>query len=386
MTMAFEPYASYNYALQKRFSLERVSKGLLGRLREILGPSKSLDAYVRSPLYFAMTGRNGLYYIYSQSWNVGLLACPHPNDVSTLLLFIPFIYDTHSLRRCATAITIDLKSGAKSSLWGLFSRFDNVHIARVPKYLISQSDLERGRILKGCHIQREDKLDWIYPSYDILLRKSANPTGSNLSAYRNKVNKYKNQGVTPVPFGNVPMEERATAMRSIAKRWAENRLKCERDGGDLAFLENELLEPYEYLADLTQNPVFSVDGIFLKRGSEYIAFRLWEDNGDYDRTVPSFAALMASYEPGCSEYLHYEAARRLLARGYQKMCIGGSESAGLDSFKQKFQPIGRHELFTVKLDIYVIANLYPMNGEYSDGSSWWRPEPAARHSACASVP
>jgi hypothetical protein len=175
-------------------------------------------------------------------------------------------------------------------------------------------------------------------------------------------------------------------MRSIAKRWAESKLKCEHGGGNLAFIEDELLEPYEYLADLTQNPVFSVDGVFLKRGSEYIAFRLWENNRDYDHAVPSFAALMASYEPGCSEYLHYEAARRLLACGYQKMCIGGSESAGLDSFKQKFQPIGRHELFTVKLDIYAIANLYPMNGEYSEGASWWRHELTGQHSACARMP
>jgi len=369
MTMAFEPYASCGYALRNRFSLERVSKGLLGRLREILGSSKSLDAYVRSPLYFAMTGRNGLYYIYSQSWNVGLLACPHPNDVSTLLLFIPFIYDRHSFRRCITAIAVDLKSGSESSLWGLFSRFDNVHIARVPKCLIEQSDLERGRVLKGCHIQREDKLDWIYPSYDISLSKSVSPTGGNLSSYRNKLNKFKGRGVTPVLFGDVPVEERVAAMRSIAKRWADNKLKCEHDGGDLAFIENELLEPYEYLASLAENPVFFIDGIFLKRGSEYIAFRLWEDSGDYAHPVSSFAALMASYEPGCSEYLHYEAARRLLACGYKEMCIGGSESAGLDSFKQKFQPIRGHKLFTLNLDIYTIANLHPMSRVYSEGTS-----------------
>ena len=367
MTMAGEPWNGPAGEPNGDIVIEEMSRNKFESLKEILRPSRSKDAYVRSPLYFAFTGRKGLLYLYSK--DVELIACIHPNDNSTLLLFVPFVYDERSFRSCINAIMRNLQNGQQSQLFKIFRMFDSVHIARVPESVIGAEMPEGYSIANGCQIQREDKLDWTYPSYDVLLSRSAGPKGHELAVYRNKLNKYKDRGVTAVPFAEVPEEERFWAMRNIAERWAKNKLEGKENCSNLSFSEDELLEPYEYLADLTQNPVFSIDGIFLKRGPEYIAFRLWEDNGDYTHAVPSFAALMASYEPGCSEYLHYEAARRLLACGYQEMCIGGSESAGLDSFKQKFQPIRRHELFTLKLNIYAIADSRPTNREYLEASS-----------------
>ena len=367
MTMAGEPWSGPAAEPNGDIVVEEISRNKFDRLKEILRSSRSVDAYVRSPLYFAFTGRKRLLYLHSKDFD--LIACTHPNDDSTLLLFIPFVYDERSFRSCINAIVRNLQNSQQPELFEIFRLFDSVHIARVPKSLTGLEEPEGYSIVNGCQIQREKKLDWIFPSYDVLLSRSVDPVGHRLAVYRNKLNKYRGRGVTAVPFAEVPEKERVWAMRSIAERWAENKLEGGRNGSNLPFSGAELLEPYEYLAALTKNPVFSVDGIFLKRGSEYIAFRLWENSGDYAHTVSSFAALLATYEPGCSEYLHYEAARRLLACGYREMCIGGSESAGLDSFKQKFDPIRPHKLFTLKLDIYAIANLHPMIRGYSEGSS-----------------
>jgi hypothetical protein len=359
MTMAGEPQNRPAGKASGDIVVEEISRNKFKSLNEILRSSRSEDAYVRSPLYFALTGRKGLLYLHSK--DAELIACVHPNDDSTLLLFVPFVYDAQKFRSCISALVRNLQDGQKSQLFRIFRLFDSVHIARVPKSLIGVEVPEGYSIANGCQIQREDKLDWTYPSYDVLLSRSADPKGHELAVYRNKLNKYKDRGVTAVPFAEVPEEERFWAVCYIAERWAKNKLEGKWNGSNLLFSEDKLLEPYEYLADLIRNPVVFIDGIFLKRGAEYIAFRLWENSGDYEHAVSSFAALLATCEPGCSEYLHYEAARRLLACGYQEMCIGGSESAGLDSFKQKFCPIRAHQLFTLNLDVTEIASSRPVS-------------------------
>ncbi len=332
MTKAGEPWRGPAAEPNEDIVVEEISRNKFERLKEILRSSRSEDAYVRSPLYFAFTDRKGLLYLHSK--DVELIACAHPNDDSTLLLFVPFVYEKRAFRSCINVLVRNLQNGQESQLFRMFRLFDSVHIARVPRFVIGVEEPE------GCQIQREDKLDWTYPSYDVLLSRSADPIGCGLARYRNKLNKYNDRGVTAVPFAEVPEEERFSAVRDIAERWAKSKLEGRRNGSNLSFSEDELLEPYEYLADLTQNPVFSIDGIFLKRGSEYIAFRLWENSGNYGHAVSSVAALFATYEPGCSEYLHYVAARRLLACGYQEMCIGGSESAGLIRLSRNSNPSG----------------------------------------------
>jgi hypothetical protein len=324
-------------------------------LRNMLLSSKSEDAYVRSPLYFAFTGRNGLWDLRIRSYKC--IACIHPNDRTTLLLFIPFVYDESCFKQYLDDLTNTLKFGPSSPLFKFFADFHHVHIARVPKAFLGLDPLGSCNLNPGFKIHREDKLDWIFPSYDVLLERSAVPKGPELAAYRNKLNKYKNSGVSVAYFDDVPAQDRDAAICRISQRWAERKAAGGKHGCGPEFSVEDLKEPYEYLADLALNPAFSLNGIFLKRGGEFIAFWLWENNGSRKKAVASVAALCASYEPGCAEYLHYQAARRLLELGYEEMCIGGSESEGLDAFKQKFCPIRKHELCTVKLDIYQIANL-----------------------------
>jgi hypothetical protein len=108
------------------------------------------------------------------------------------------------------------------------------------------------------------------------------------------------------------------------------------------------MDPYQTLAKLKTTTELPIGGFLLKRGRTCIGLALWE----YPRTgdiVPGLAALPSSYEKGLSEYIYYSIAKWLLREGYDRMCIGGSETAGLDHFKQKLDPIATRRLRTLRL-------------------------------------
>jgi hypothetical protein len=109
----------------------------------------------------------------------------------------------------------------------------------------------------------------------------------------------------------------------------------------------ELMAPYRALARLSEDVTADIDGIFLKRDDVYIAFSFWEKPRHWD-TVPCFAAMTSSYQPGLSEHLH-RCVAECVADRYRYMCIGGSETASLDRFKRKFGPVKTHSLRTIQL-------------------------------------
>jgi hypothetical protein len=109
----------------------------------------------------------------------------------------------------------------------------------------------------------------------------------------------------------------------------------------------QLKAPYRALIRTSKTSKSDLDGFFLRRRGDYIAFSLWETPSTGD-TVPSFASMTSSYEPGLSEYLYRCTAERVIGR-YQYICVGGSETAGLDRFKRKFVPAKTHTLQTMEL-------------------------------------
>jgi hypothetical protein len=356
MTMASELGAS-DAPLERCMDvcIDKIKRHEYRRLTEMLSKSKADDVYIRSPLYFAFTGRKGMLHFSING--LELIGCTHPNDDATLLLFMPFVYNEHALRTYVEALAYSLEN-RDQALFRFFRRFKSIHIARVPRTLIGLKEFDCRKIEKGSvslEIAMEDRLDWAFPSYDICLSKSADPRGAELATYRNKVRKFERQGVSVVPFAELSCDKKSEIIYDISKRWVRNK-RGNIDGIALAsFNEEELLGPYSCLSNIVKRDEFPIDGIFLKKGSEYLAFWLWEDNGKRTDAVPCLAAVQASYEPGCAEYLHYQAARMLLHCGYRQMCIGGSESEALDTFKRKFRPVREHELYTLKFDMNRMA-------------------------------
>jgi hypothetical protein len=270
---------------------------------------------------------------------------PHPNIDNTLLVFFPFVSNASELVEQIERL-------------GNFSSFlveyDEVLLARIPEAIADE--VLAGVGCAGAKVQHvdEEKLDWVYPSYDLCVESLLNPRGPRLSIYRNKISKFRKQGIEVITAKEVPPDELRVAVKQINESWIRTKLKSGTSLGDQDITTYELTDPYDTLARLSEEVTSDIDGIFLKRDNVYIAFSFWE-RPRHGYTVPSFAAMTSSYEPGLSEYLHRCIAERVRDR-YQFICIGGSETAGLDQFKRKFAPVKMHRLRTLKFLLETAAN------------------------------
>jgi hypothetical protein len=138
------------------------------------------------------------------------------------------------------------------------------------------------------------------------------------------------------------------AVGQVNTSWVQTKLRSSNPPQNFGVPANDLIEPYHALAQLNNDFALGIDGLILKRGGAYVAFSVWETPRAGD-IVPCIAALPCSHETGLSEYLYYCIARQLQRDGHDSMCIGGSETIGLDQFKQKLNPTGIHRLRTIKL-------------------------------------
>ena len=63
----------------------------------------------------------------------------------------------------------------------------------------------------------EKKLDWVYPSYDLCVQSLLNPLGAKFSIYRNKISKFRKQGINIIAAGDMVPREFRTAIARINK-------------------------------------------------------------------------------------------------------------------------------------------------------------------------
>ena len=313
-------------------------------LRGILAKSLSNDAYVRSALYYAFTGRGKVRRL-GEGSNT-LLLLPHPNSPRSLLVFFPFARDGHTF--CKQVVSLEKHSK-------FLMRFDRIFLARIPQTIVESAFRERGELTFGAaKLQKihEEKLDWAYPSYDVSLEALANQEGSALRIYRKKVRKFDNRDVEILPLGEMHPEAVKNAILHVSRRWIWTKSGRLASHPERRLLLNEMLSPYRGLASLSGLETLEVDGFVLKRGNENLAFSFWEKPRTQDEAVACMAALPSSYEKGLSEFLYYRIAQTLCSQGYKTMCIGGSETAELDRFKRKLAPIHPyHQLNTLELDL-----------------------------------
>ena len=315
-------------------------------LQRLLADAPTKDAYAKSALYYALTGRGKVWLI-----NREIVCTIHPNRGDReLLVFFPFARDHVTLRQQITAL-----ADHERFLGG----FDCVSLARIPEDVCAALFLNgigaRAEMyLAGCFkLNRieEESLDWIFPSYDISLPQLFTTLGPRLAGFRNKVRKFNRADVEIVRLNKLDACCVAQAILDIAAGWAQARLR--KNGVAEPGREQvlELLSPYIRIANMDYDICQSMDGVFLHRGGEFIGFALWEWPARRRGTVAAVAALTKSYERGFSEYLQFVVAEKLSCRGYETMCIGGSETAGLDRFKRKLDPVETHRLCTVRLSI-----------------------------------
>ncbi len=310
-------------------------------LRALLQASPSEDAYCRSVLYYAFTGRGSVRVIGRGSDAV--IAMLHPNRPRSLLVFFPFADSAEAFLR---------QVGQLVEYRDCLEQFD-VYLARVPEEIVRRTFENRDKLFKsGWWLRRmtEETLDWVYPSHDVSLASLIEPQGGALTTYRKKLRKFDRRGVRLVSLADATADEVETAVKEVSLRWVET--KCRQHNGrpDQRPVLNDLLDPYSSLAALNavSAPDLRIEGFILKRGDEPLAFTFWEKPQTLTDTVACMAALPRSHETGLSEYLYCQIARTLTAQGYERMCIGGSETEGLDRFKRKLAPVASHVLYSVE--------------------------------------
>jgi hypothetical protein len=311
------------------------------KLREILSKSGTRDIYCRSALYFAFTGRGKVWTVrHGDSY---LVLVPHPNLFGILLVFFPFVSDVIDLAEQVQALC-----NCRSFL----KKFQEIYLARIPDSVAAEiAKKALGHNSLNCELEviNEARLDWAHPSYDVCLKSLANLGGGKLLAkYRNKVRKFRDQGKEIIGARILDQQELRKAISQISASWIQTKLNSNNSPRDFGIAIDDLIDPYQALAELSSDLTLEIDGLILKRGGAYIAFSLWETprNGDI---VPCMAAVPRSHEKGLSEYLYYCIAWRLWNDGHDSMCIGGSETVGLDQFKRKLNPIDIHKLRTIRL-------------------------------------
>jgi hypothetical protein len=288
-------------------------------------------------ILLAFTGRQQIWTLrYRDRYLIILI---HPNVAETLLVFCPFISSAPELLEQVEALC---KTQA------FLSQFQNYEIllARVPEVIAEEIFSIPPMSSLNCRLERvdENRLDWVYPSYDIELRRLLAPQGRALKSFKKKLRKFSYVDIElfkPMHFSAVTLSE---AVSQVNKGWIRTKLKSR-----IAFVSpRELMSCYRTVVDLSCDASFAIDGLILRRGGSYLAFAFWERPA-VRRTVSCVAALPVSHEKGLSEYLYYLIAKCLVADGYNEMCIGGSETASLDRFKRKLDPSRAHKLFTVRI-------------------------------------
>jgi hypothetical protein len=324
----------------------------LKQLRSLLEGIDSNDTYMKSYLYHAYTGRQRIESIQ----NNGLVAIihTHPNLKNCFLIFFPTnVEDEDFLHHC-------------SLLESYQSRFQNhnILIGRIPRQITDGLFSGKREVTSNgfsLRLVEERVLDWRYPSYDVSLTRLAEPVGRDLSIYRKKIRKFRKQSISILRLGDVRMlGEVEAAILGVNRQWIQTKIAERPDNAQLTMPIADLSDPYECIARLALNTEIEIDGIFLKRDDKYIGFALWQQVNS--GVVPCLAALPACHERGLSEYIYFQVTSVLSGRGHTEMCIGGSETYGLDHFKRKLAPIRSHLMSTVKLSFAKRINTIKYGG------------------------
>jgi hypothetical protein len=313
------------------------------KLRELLSRSSTVDAYCRSALYFALTGRRKVWIV--KHGDKYLVLLPHPNVTVTLLVFFPFV---------SSAVELAEQVEALCRCQKFLSQFQDheILLARVPE-LIAEGLFSRcAPSLQDCTLERVDekKLDWLYPSYDIELQRLSSPQGGKLKVYRRKLRKFCDQNIEMLRPRLLSTKDLVKAVHAVSEGWVHTKLASKNSHQLLGISKNELVDCYRAMARLNTDRSLAIDGLILKRGGAYVAFAFWERPAN-GKIVPCLAALPVSHEKGLSEYLYFSIAECLKDEGYKEMCIGGSETASLDQFKKKLDPSKAHKLQTIRITL-----------------------------------
>ncbi|MCB9989320.1 MAG: DUF2156 domain-containing protein [Rhodospirillales bacterium] len=301
-----------NLIAKTRFdaALEPVTTETLPRLQSLLSATARQDPFQRSAAYYAMTGRKGLW-LYGNG-DAAMVIAVHPNKDGTILLFPPFGKDPASLMEQALSDPA-LPSGRKeiARLGG-----DDAYLAL------------RLQAFGASAPQREDLLDWTYPVHIVSTNKVIERQGGEFNGFRGHINRALRAGLTAAPFD---LARHTADVLDIVRTWA-------RDGKKDGYSFKDLTTPTMQVITLMQDGNLQLGGTVIFEDDRPVGFWFWDESDKNTATAMSLVRVSIGRN-GAAEFGALKMCELLRQRGFTHICLGGSETASLDSFKRKLCPV-----------------------------------------------
>ena len=295
----------------------------------LLGKESDLDSYVTSPVYYAMTGRKGLW-IY-QDGNSYVPLCWHPNVDGQILVFPPRgAENIRIMDRLLTEIPMPpsgirlarLQKSMNNSAW-----FSNIE--GTSERFISLLPVE------------ETVLDWKYP---VRIMSTADVTKMQGNHHLRTRNYIKNLHLRKIDIKQLS-DASESQILNFVYRWANQRTS------DVNELIN-LIDPYKQTLNLLHDENFNLDGLIVRVDGHIQAVTMWEYPNSANRIANAWIHLCnTSSFKGISELAMQETSKALYEQGIPYINYGGSETQGLDNYKRKFRPAYSVELTSIDVDV-----------------------------------
>lgn len=295
-----------------------------GYLAAVLGRFNINDPYLSCPAYHAFTGRHGLWgYAREKAF---LLFARHPNDEKKIIIYPQFgnLYPN---------LAFELLD--RIDLPGFEFIFARYPVEYADFMAASMSKIYREREFKA---EIEEVLDWTFPVYtlstaDVLEAKGRRFRSFRYDLYQVDSDQIRIEKIDPY----ADMDD----ILGIIRFWSAGRDDAK-----------EIVDCYAFLLNLMQNPALCMSGLKFYKDNKLIAFEVWSILQG-DKTVANNLAGMNVNEAenlkGFSSFQYYTVCKVLHEQGIKEVCIGGSETIGLDHFKRKMNPIKADVLKSIKV-------------------------------------
>lgn len=264
-------------------------------LQALMKQNISSDYYQCSMAYFAITGRNGLWK--AQRDNSFVLFCRHPNVQNCILVFPPV--GLHGQNLLHVTVQTLMKMGDEIR----FARFENDVMLRPFESHFIETE--------------EEVLDWAYPVRTINTERVSNLHGKDFQHVRQKINHLDKNLITAE---DLDPAKHYHIIQDILENWAS----ADKHG------------IYFSLLKLFKDLPFCGRVIFYDGMPQ--AFTIWEEVDLQQKVANAYANISLYDHTGLSHYMIYDMCNVLYKKGVEKLCLGGSETEGLDRFKRKFCP------------------------------------------------
>lgn len=295
-----------------------------GYLSSVLSRFDVNDSYLACPAYHAFTGRNGLWG-YSRG-KAFLLFARHPNDEKKIIIYPQF----GSLYPNLAFELLD-----RLNLPGFDFIFARYPAEYADFMAASMSKLSQERHFKA---EIEEILDWTYPVYTLSTASVVEAKGGKFRSFRYDLYQVD---AKQIAIEKIDPHADMHDILEVIRFWSLGRADAD-----------DIVSGYSFLLNLMQNPALNMSGLKFYKDNKLIAFEVWSVL-QKDKTVANNLAGMNVNSDenlkGFSSFQYYTVCKILHEEGIEKVCIGGSETLGLDHFKRKMNPIKADILKSIKV-------------------------------------